>query len=190
MGQYERPLIALLANHFKSGGYRVFSHVRLNVALSPIVSDIDLLLLKNGELTLIEVKSSHDKFSRASSQIQGVSEFVDYAYVATDRLPTMDWTDTHIGLILANGDEVLQLVRAKKFRGEPSRNGLFQLQKKCLCRMAGVKDAGITKFEIVDSVHANWDAPLLRECVKCVVVCGGQCETDCPIRKFTKPPSS
>lgn len=186
IGQYEKPLIDSLTRHLSRHGYNGFPHVRLNVAWSPIVSDIDLLAVRQREITIIEVKSSHDKFARASSQLRRVSDFTDFAYIATDRVPATRHSDPQIGLLLVKGDQVETLVEARVFEGRPQQDSLFKLQKKCLRRLAMARDDQMSKFEMSKTVHASWNGESLRECVKRIVICDRNCERSCPIRSFTE----
>ena len=98
IGKYEEKIIQTLTNHFQLKGYEVVPHSSLNIAWGSILSDVDLLLIKDCRLTCVEVKSSRDNLGRAEQQIDRLMDYVDYAYVATDK-HVKNWEMAKVGLI-------------------------------------------------------------------------------------------
>ena len=96
MGKYEKNLIDKLTVYFNENGYNVFPHSSLNIAWGSILSDIDLLLIKNNYLIYVEVKSKRDKILKGMEQIGRKKDYIDYAYIATNK-NINNWTDTKIG---------------------------------------------------------------------------------------------
>ena len=122
------------------------THSRLNIAWGPIISDIDILLVKNGLLTCVEVKSCKDKISRAPDQINQIRDFVDYAYVATEK-KVKNWKTENVGLILVNGEKIKIEKRARKFTKKPQFLSVLCLKKNCIARML---TPNITSFQHTD----------------------------------------
>ncbi len=86
-GRHESVIIKKLAIFFENLGYQTIPHARFNIAWGNILSDVDLLVLKNDEIVAVEVKSSKDNLKRARKQIENIKDYVDYAYVATNYIP-------------------------------------------------------------------------------------------------------
>lgn len=184
MGVFERPLISAVVKHFKNLGYVAIPHARFNVAWSSILSDLDVLLLKENEVTLIEVKSSRDKFSKAFRQISNVAGIVDYAYIATNKKPRK-WKASNIGLLFIERKEVHHIFEAKKFEDRPNIETLFSFKKKCLSRLTGRQENNSTlKYDIVSELSSFSDKPTLRNYAKEIALCSQECETNCPIWNF------
>ena len=57
VGIHETRIIEQLTQYFGEKGYTVVSHVQLNISYGSILSELDMLLEKNGLLTYVEVKS-------------------------------------------------------------------------------------------------------------------------------------
>ena len=189
IGEFEKPLIEAVAKHFRSLGYHVLSHVRLNISWAPILSDVDLILLKDGAVTIVEVKSKHDKLSRASIQLLAIRDYVDFAYLATERLPKF-WSNNGIGLLLVQGARVDCVGEAERLTDKPSLNSFFALQKKCLLRLLGIesRQSCVSKFEAAQQASGLENPAYLRDLLKQIATCSRLCETDCPISNSSEKP--
>jgi len=192
-GKYEAKIIQNLILHFQINGYETIPHVRFNIAWGSILSDIDLLLLKDGLLTYIEVKSLRDKFLKALQQIERVKDYVDYACVATDKITTdkmmNDWEKPKVGLISIHDNVVTFVRKPTRFRSRPSFSSIISLKKKCLARFIGNGDACrayVDKYDLARYVYTVRKNECTRECLKEIVTCGGSCDGICPIVKFVK----
>lgn len=107
-GAYEARIIRRLVPFFENMGFEAVPHARLNIAWGNIISDIDLLLIKDGTLGAVEVKSSRDNMRRAGRQIDGLRDFVGFVYVATDYTPRrfrFRTTGLHSGRVRTRGQE-------------------------------------------------------------------------------------
>jgi hypothetical protein len=185
-GIYETGIINKLARHFQDNGYYVIPHAKLNIAWGSILSEADLLLVKENSLTYVEVKSRRDKFSKAIRQIQRMKDYVDYAYVATDRVVCMRDLP-NVGLIFVRSDQVTFLKEPKRFCSIPRFSSIVSLKKKCLLRLLGNGDTcpvNFGKYELAQYVSTTRRAECTRECVKEIVTCGETCDTACPISEF------
>jgi Holliday junction resolvase len=183
IGKYEERIILTLARYFQYNGYEAIPHSRLNIAWGSILSDVDLFLLKDNVLTYVEVKSSRDNIMRAKMQVERVMDYVDYAYVATDR-KVRNWAIPSVGLIYVQEEAVTLLRRAKKFSKKPRFYSIISLKKKCLTRFFG-NDSNclmvINKHELAQHVYAAKGKKCTRECLKEIVTCGESCDAYCPI---------
>lgn len=70
IGKYEAPIIKKLEPFFQNQGFQVVPHARFNISWGNIISDIDLLLIKENKVGIVEVKSSHDNLKRAKNKFQ------------------------------------------------------------------------------------------------------------------------
>ena len=182
IGKYEEKIIQTLTKYFRLKGYEVVPHSSLNIAWGSVLSDVDLLLIKNNLLTYVEVKSSRDKLSRAKQQIDRMMDYVDYAYVATDK-QVKNWKYENIGLFLIEGECITLLKKCKKFRSKPRFYSIATLKKKCIARFLGADNRYlmlVNKYELAEQIYNK--KKCTRVILKEIVTCGDLCETDCPIR--------
>ena len=134
-------------------------------------------------MTVIEVKSRRDKIARAEQQIQRISDYIDYGYVATDRL-LEHWGEPAIGLLHV-GETVKTIARAKRFAGRPSIESFFALQRRCLLRFLGEgSNSRLLKYDVAERVRLMGSEASIRRCLKRIVTCARNCKTDCPIWRF------
>lgn len=174
-----------ISSYFTDQGYTVIPHTTLNLAWRQVLSDVDILIVKGKDVSAIEVKSSHDDLSRANQQLSKILDYVDYAFVATDK-EVKAWGGGVIGLMQVGPWGVKVVRNATRLMSRPSIVSLFALQKKCLTRMLGVSEhARLGKYELARAVVMLGEDDVLRDCVKEVVTCSLQCSTDCPIWKYT-----
>lgn len=183
VGKYEEQIILRLTRYFERNGYEAIPHSRLNIAWGSILSDVDLLLLKDKQLTYVEVKSSRDNIMRAKRQTERVMDYVDYAYLATDR-KVKNWSVPNVGLIYVQREAITLTRRARKFSNKPRLYSIIALKKKCLARFFG-NDSHclmiINKHELAQHVYAAKGKKVTRECLKEIVTCGESCDVYCPI---------
>lgn len=172
IGKYEKIIIEELNDHFLKLGYSVVPHARFDVAWGSIVSDIDLLMIKNNKLIMIEVKSSKDTLSRAKNQINAVEDFVDEAYVATNYLPRK-WPSMKAGRIIVTSKGVEVIKEAKKLERRPKLNTLLSLRRESLLRLSSdtmIIHKNMKKYEIASQILKDNSKNLklkLQEIVTC-----------------------
>lgn len=184
-GRHESVIIKKLAIFFENLGYQPIPHARFNIAWGNILSDVDLLLLKNDEIIAVEVKSSKDNLKRARKQIENIKDYVDYAYVATNYIPRKFSLRT-AGLIYVNGHVVI-LKSPKLLSDNPRFFSLDSLPKKCLCRWTKIKKQRYSqksKSELANQILNN--SKELKSEIKEIVTCGLDCDHGCPIWSFDK----
>lgn len=184
LGRFEKPMITAISSYFTKLGYVVIPHTALNLAWRQVLSDIDILIAKGMDVTAIEVKSSHDNLSRANHQLSRILDYVDYAFVATDKQVNA-WDGGAVGLMQVGPRGVKVVWNATRLVSRPSTVSLFALQKKCLARMLGVSEhTHLGKYELARQVEMLGEDDVLRDCVKEITTCSRQCSTDCPIWKY------
>lgn len=184
IGRYEEKIIQTLTKYFRINGYEVIPHSSLNIAWGSIVSDVDLLLLKDQILTYVEVKSSRDNLARAKQQIERIIDYVDYAYVATDK-QVKNWNMPNVGLIYVQEEAVVLVREAKKFSNKPKFHSIVALKKKCIAMFFGNNNRYIMlvdKYELAQ--HAYAKRKCTRACLKEIVTCGELCAVNCPITQM------
>ena len=184
-GRHESVIIKKLVVFFENLGYQTIPHARFNIAWGNILSDVDLLLLKNNEIIAVEVKSSKDNLKRARKQIENIKDYVDYAYVATNYIPRK-FSLRNTGLIYVNGSVVI-LKSPKLLSDNPRLYSIDSLPKKCLCRWAKTKNQSCSnksKSELANHILNNSDG--LKSKIKEIVTCGLNCDYGCPIWNFDK----
>jgi hypothetical protein len=185
-GIYETQIINLLSKYFTEKGYSVMPHAQLNISYGCIVSELDMLLEKDGTLTYIEVKSHRDKLNRAFGQVKEVKDYVDYSYVATNRRIDK-WAHGRIGLIVVSDTRVKIVKRAKRFTDIPHYPSIFSLRKKCLLRFLKNGEScndRLSKYELARYVTLNYRNDELRRYLKEIVTCGNTDCAGCPVSFF------
>lgn len=183
-GRHESVIIKKLVVFFENLGYQAVPHARFNIAWGNILSDVDLLLLKNDEMVAVEVKSSKDNLKRARKQIENIKDYVDYAYVATDYIPRK-FSLRNAGLIYVNGNTVI-LKKPKPLSDNPGLYSLDSLPKKCLCRWAKTQNQRYSQKSKLELASQIMNTDKLKPKVKEIVACGLNCDHGCPIWNFEK----
>ena len=186
IGKYEAPIIEKLESFFQNQGFQVVPHARLNISWGNIISDIDLLLIKENKVGIVEVKSSHDNLKRAKKQISNIKDYVDFAYIATDFKPRK--LPTQIAGWIFVKDDVTVMKYPQTIYNKPSHNSVDSLPKKCLERYLDHKNIspkGMSKYEIANTILSISENNLKDE-VKSMATCGQECDVNCPIWEFEK----
>ncbi len=186
IGKYEAPIIKKLEPFFQNQGFQVVPHARFNISWGNIISDIDLLLIKENKVGIVEVKSSHDNLKRAKKQISNIKDYVDFAYIATDFKPRK--LPTPIAGWIFVKDEVTIMKHPRTINNEPSHFSVDSLPKKCLKRyldQKNISSKGMSKYEITNNIM-SFPTKNLKEEVKSMATCGQECDTSCPISEFEK----
>ena len=182
LGRFERPAIESVARYFSRQGYLVAQHVRLNVAWSSILSDVDVLATDGTDIIAVEVKSSRDNASRATRQLRALRSYVDYLYLAIEGNHVVK-PERNVGLLLIQGDEVVCTRTAMRQVKLPDVASLVRLQRICLSRISSNGRKYPTKMDLAREAHGSLKGNL-RRCLSEVVTCSRQCDTACPIWKY------
>lgn len=186
IGKYESAIIEKLEPFFKNKDFQVMPHARLNISWGNIISDIDLLLIKEDKVGIVEVKSSHDNLKRARKQILDIKDYVDFAYIATDFKPRKLPISLAGWILVKNEVTVMKLPQIICDR--PSHYSIESLPKKCLQRYLdhrNISPKDMLKHEITNTILST-SKNNLKEEVKSMATCGQECDTNCPIWKFDK----
>lgn len=171
-GRYEDVIINELQLYFTELGYNAIPHARFDLAWGSIISDVDLLLIKENQLILIEVKSSRDNLARAKKQIKEIEDFVDQVYLATDYHPRK-WPNRKAGRIVILDGQVQIVKEPKSLKRIPKIEALMSLRKESLAKLLEMPEneaKKLTKFELASLVIQQNQANLknkLKEIVTC-----------------------
>lgn len=192
IGKYEEPLIKIITKYYELRGFIVIPHTRFNIAWSNIVSDIDVLMLKDGQMFVVEVKSSRDNIYRAYKQISRFMDFVDYIYIATDK-PVHNWKYKEIGLLLIDviSGSIKEINTPRQLYDRPTIQTIGSFPRKCITRTLSVT-AGLQnyqklyKYQLADLMMRNCNSKLLRTSLKEIATCELDCDKGCPIWGFKR----
>lgn len=122
--------------------------------------------------------------SRAKKQIDAISDYVDYTYVATDRLPK-SWEMDGVGLLFVDESNMHVIKRARKIVDSPKIDSLFALPKKCLTRFLGdINRKNALKSHLVRQIRNQCSGETLKQCVKRIVLCQRCSDKNCPVLSF------
>lgn len=173
IGKYEEVIISQLESYFIKQGYLTVPHARFDIAWGSIISDIDLLLVKDDKLILIEVKSSRDNLSRAKNQLREIEDFVDEFYLATDYFPRKWPNKKEAGRIIVQNGEVMIVKEAKSIDNMPKVRTLLSLRKESLSKLLDKPEnetKKLTKSQLANMIMEK-DPQQLKNQIKEVITC-------------------
>jgi hypothetical protein len=190
IGKYEDPLLLRLEKFLTAQGYDVLIHMRLNVAWSNVISDVDVLAISPNERIIIEVKSSHDNFYKAFRQLSQLKGFADCFYIATnkpiDSINMEKWIDDSIGLIYIDEHSLNIIKPAKRIDLFPIKGAISQLNKKCLVNLAralGIPTS-LSKDALEKRLIEKYPLADLKRVVEGIVLCENDCVSNCALVPF------
>ena len=132
-GKHESDIIPRVAQFFEDRGYLTRQHVCINLAWGRVLSEIDLVAIKNEEITIIEVKSKRDKVMRARKQLEKMRALSDYCFIATETPIQGFQFRVDTGILLVKGDNrVLVMREATRLNDPVTKDTLLRLKKECL----------------------------------------------------------
>lgn len=173
IGKYEEVIISQLESYFIKHGYLAIPHARFDIAWGSIISDIDLLLVKDDKLILIEVKSSRDNLSRAKDQLKEIEDFVDEFYLATDYFPRKWPNKKEAGRIIVKNGEVMIVKQAKSIDNMPKVRTLLSLRKESLSKLLDKPEnetKKLTKSQLASMILEK-NSTQLKNQIKEVITC-------------------
>lgn len=173
LGRYEKQIIETLSNYFKELGYDVLPHSRFDIAWGSILSDIDLLLIKEDTLTLIEVKSSKDNLLRVKKQYKEIQDYVDYYYIATDYYPKK-WPLNNTGRIVVKDGIIDILKNPNKIEETPTIYSIMSLKKSDLTTLLGLQKHqtnNTSKYVMATRLQKEKTSDDLKTMLKIAVTC-------------------
>jgi len=74
-----------------------------------------------------------NSFLKALVQIERIKDYIDYAYVATNKLVS-NWNFRAVGLIIVRDNAVTIVKKPTRLRSRPKFSSIISLKKKCLSR--------------------------------------------------------
>ena len=181
IGEREKKIIQQLCDYFSMLDFRVFPHSSLNIAWGSIIIDLDLVLIKNDMVSYIEVKSKKDHFKNAIKQINNVKDFIDYAWIASDR-NNINFKEPDIGLILLFDEKIRIENQPKKINDDPNFYSVLSLKKKCLTHFfSDLKNTKlVSKYSLAKKIFSINNL-CNKQCLKEIALCSQQCTHYCPI---------
>jgi len=184
-GRHENILIHKLVDYYSELDYEVYPHSSLNVSWGSVYVDLDVVLIKDGFVSYIEVKSKKDNFKRAYKQIENVKDFIDFAYIATDK-KIIDFENPLIGLICILENEIEIKNYPKQLLDPPKINSILSLKKKCLERFFSdlTSTQLISSFELANRIYEKRNI-YSKNIFKEIALCNQNC-IDCPIDSVRK----
>ena len=185
VGEYEKELLNVLELYFERKGFKVHTHVQLNISWGNIISDVDLVVEGENQLFGIEVKSKRDNLGKLVSQINRMFDYFDGVYVATDNPKWMsrkELSDERIGILIINGFQIAE--KACRYTPpNPDASAMSRLRKICLIRLSAMISGKTTgdKKELIASILNHSQCEHLRKILKSIIICNQQCKEKCPL---------
>lgn len=185
VGNFEEKIIKKVKKYFQNEGYLVYTHSRLNVAWSTILSDIDILAILNDEVIITEVKSERDNLNKAFTQLQNIKGFSDKLFIATDKniknINLDKWEDEDIGLLHVKNDVIKKIKIAKNIQHLPDDEAFIKLKKKCLVKLVKLLGlpSSMTKKQMEIRLRENYNEYDLKLIAKNIALCNENCDTGC-----------
>lgn len=171
-GRYEKSIIHKLKIFFENQDFHVIPHARFNIAWGSMLSDLDLLLIKDNMLTLVEVKSSKDNIGRVKKQFHSIQDYVDYYYIATDFLPKKIPLQDAGWILVTENIEIKN--NPKKLERFPTLDSVLLLKKQSLHPLLGISESEakqFSKYELAYKITQKSDKSHLKDSLKAIVTC-------------------
>jgi len=176
-GKYETLIINQLIDYFNNNDYEVQSHISLNIAWGSVLSEIDLILFKNNDITVVEVKSKNDKITSVYKQIETYKKFADFIFIASNDMLYKYNLNKDVGLIYVN-DEVNIIRKASRINNLVYYNDLKTLKKKCLLKILddNISIKKHSKEDIINLIKYKIQHSEVHNEFKKVLFCDKKCE--------------
>jgi len=175
-GKHETLIINQLIKFFRNKGYQVQNHVSLNIAWGSLLSEIDLILQNNNEITIIEVKSKKDNINSAHKQIETYKKYADYVFIASNDMLFKYNFDKDIGLIYVdNGINIMR--NASRINYLIDYDDLKILKNKCLVKFLdnSISNKKHTKKDLLELIKCKLQNFELNTKFKKVLFCNKEC---------------
>jgi len=184
LGKYEEPLMEQLCEYFEPLGFETHPHASLNFAWHGALSDVDVLMIKDNRLYGIEVKSNHDNVKRAKKQLEELSHYVDYCYLATEKMPKR--LVTNAGQIIID-DWGVRVIKDAPFVDAFDSRTFRTLKRTCFNKVFGTSRYG-SKYDIANQIWDLYkDKNVLKQIFRKILLCSAEC-TKCPLRPIDSIP--
>lgn len=136
-GRYEVFLKEAIIKYFVNKNFEVRTHVYFNIAWGSVLSEIDILALRDDKITIIEIKSKRDKLIHVKKQYNNIKAFIDYYYIASDNDINIFKFNDEIGIIKIDDDDIAVIKKAKQINHDITINDLIKLKKSDLLNIIG-----------------------------------------------------
>lgn len=125
----------------------------------------DLALLQNENLTAFEIKSSRDKLSRLSYQIESYKSFFDFCFIVCEKENISEVraiAPKEIGILLVNNECIIQIRKSKKFKRHNKMTLISAINVNHLRTLSNNKKLR-SKHELCTLISKNHSLEKLRE---------------------------
>jgi len=180
LGDYEEPLMIKISEHFQELGFQTHPHSSLNFAWHGIVSDVDVLMVKDSLLYGVEIKSKKDDVKRAKKQIERLFHYVDYCYLAVEKMPKR--LVENAGLIIVDDWGVKIIKDAPLVDGFDKRT-FRTLKRICFTKIFNTTRYG-SKHDVVDYIWAIYSSDNLKSIFRKILLCSEKECSICPLRSM------
>ena len=177
LGDYEGPIMNKICEHFNKLGYETYPHASLNFAWHGSLSDVDVLMTKDGFLYGVEIKSNRDNIKRANEQLEKLSCFVDYCYLATEKMPKR--LIKNAGLIIVD-DWGVRIIKDAPFVDGFDKLTFRDLKRICLSKVFNASKYG-SKYEVANLIFETMPINELKIIFRKILLCSEDC-SNCPLR--------
>jgi len=177
LGDYEEPLMIKISEHFQELGFQTHPHSSLNFAWGGMVSDVDVLMVKDSLLHGVEIKSKKDNVKRAKKQIERLSHYVDYCYLAVEKMPKR--LVENAGLIVVDDWGVKIIKEAPLVDGFDKRT-FRTLKRTCFTKIFNTTRYG-NKHDVVDYIWAIYSTDKLKSLFRRILLCSEKDCSNCPL---------
>jgi len=180
LGNYEEPLMIKISEYFQELGFETHPHSSLNFAWHGMVSDVDVLMVKDSLLYGVEIKSKKDNVKRANKQIERLSHYVDYCYLAVEKMPKR--LIENAGLIIVDNWGVKIIKEAPLVDGFDKRT-FRTLKRICFTKIFNTTRYG-SKHKVVDYLWNIYSTKKLKSLFRRVLLCSEKDCSKCPLRSL------
>ena len=184
LGKYEEPLMERLCAYFEPLGFATYPHASLNFAWHGALSDVDVLMIKDNKLYGVEIKSNHDNVKRANKQLEELSHYVDYCYLATEKMPKRPVKNA--GQIIID-DWGVRVIKEAPFVDNFSFRAFRRVKRTCFNKVFSTSRYG-DKYDVAEKIWNNYkDKEVLKQIFRRILLCSAECNK-CPLRPIESIP--
>ena len=175
-GVHEKLIIDILVSYFRSKNFWVKRHVSLNFAWGNVLSEIDLLLLKDNKIYVVEVKSKKDKLLHAKKQLLNLMPYVDYIYLCMEKDDYINNIDDSIGIILYKNEMVNIINEPKLINLDIIKTDLLKLKRNCLLKIINRKiPKNLDKEHLCNIILLEHTQNKIKSYLRQILLCDKDC---------------
>ncbi len=169
-GKYEEKISPILTKYLVEEGYQVKNHVSLNIAWGTILSQIDILGIKENELTIFEIKTKQDNLSSYRKQYNKIKNFIDYYYIVVEKEINLNHIEKEVGLIQIKDNIIEIRKKAKKQPENIKPESLEMLKKSDLLILSNKKSKKIKNEVSKEILHEYQNLEKLKKEIQKIIL--------------------